>query len=117
MILPLTGLTEVLFANGKQTQWLDYLPSPVVALVATTAFCAVAMQDGSVNVYSHTGRRYVSVRESCLVFVVTTAFQINADANHRLALFLPLRLQTLPYASHNFRTSLCLVDHCFLRAG
>ena len=45
--------------SGKQTQWLDYLPSPALALVATTVFCAVAMQDGSVNVYSPTGRRCV----------------------------------------------------------
>ncbi|KAI9460819.1 histone transcription regulator 1 [Boletus coccyginus] len=51
------GPTEVLFVSGKQTQWLDYLPSPVVGLTASTSFCAVAMQDGSVSVYSHTGRR------------------------------------------------------------
>ncbi|OSX63696.1 hypothetical protein POSPLADRAFT_1065767 [Postia placenta MAD-698-R-SB12] len=51
------GPTEVLFVSGKQTQWLDYLPSPILALTATTVFCAVATQDGSVNVYSHTGRR------------------------------------------------------------
>ncbi|KAH0834880.1 histone transcription regulator 1 [Lanmaoa asiatica] len=51
------GPTEVLFVSGKQTQWLDYLPSPVVGLTASLSFCAVAMQDGSVNVYSHTGRR------------------------------------------------------------
>ncbi|OJT12721.1 Protein HIR1 [Trametes pubescens] len=48
---------EVIFVSGKQTQWLDYVPSPILALVATSTFCAVAMQDGSVNVYSHTGRR------------------------------------------------------------
>lgn len=51
------GPMEVLFVSGKQTQWLDYLPSPVVALTASPSFCAVAMQDGSVSVYSHTGRR------------------------------------------------------------
>ncbi|KAF9226375.1 WD40 repeat-like protein [Gyrodon lividus] len=51
------GPTEVLFISSKQTQWLDYLPSPVVALTASPSFCAVAMQDGAVNVYSHTGRR------------------------------------------------------------
>lgn len=51
------GPTEVLFVSSKQTQWLDYLPSPVVGLTASTSFCAVAMQDGSVSVYSHTGRR------------------------------------------------------------
>ncbi|KAI8986653.1 WD40 repeat-like protein [Trametes punicea] len=48
---------EVIYVGGKQTQWLDYLPSSILALTATSAFCAVAMQDGSVNVYSHTGRR------------------------------------------------------------
>lgn len=53
------GPTEVSFVSGKQTQWLDYLPSPVVGLTASVSFCAVAMQDGSVSIYSHTGRRYV----------------------------------------------------------
>jgi protein HIRA/HIR1 len=45
--------------SGKQTQWLDYLPVPALAIKATSFFCAVAMLDGSVVVYSHTGRRYV----------------------------------------------------------
>ncbi|RPD71765.1 WD40 repeat-like protein [Lentinus tigrinus ALCF2SS1-7] len=48
---------EVLYVSGKQTQWLDYLPSPILALTATPTFCAVAMQDGTLTVYSHTGRR------------------------------------------------------------
>lgn len=50
--------TEVMLVNSKQTQWLDYLPSRIIAMTATTSFSAVAMQDGSVNVYSSTGRRY-----------------------------------------------------------
>lgn len=54
------GATEVTFADGKQTLWLDYLPSPVLALTASTTFCAAASQDGSVNVYSHTGRRLMA---------------------------------------------------------
>lgn len=53
------GTNEVSFVSGKQTQWLDFLPSPALALKATSFFCAVAMQDGSVNVYSHKGRRLV----------------------------------------------------------
>ncbi|KAL0566745.1 HIR complex subunit, partial [Marasmius crinis-equi] len=48
--------TEVMLISGKQTKWLDYLPSPVLAARATSTFCAAAMQDGSVTVYSHTGR-------------------------------------------------------------
>ncbi|KAF8156781.1 WD40 repeat-like protein [Crassisporium funariophilum] len=51
------GTTDVAFVSGKQTQWLDYLPSPALAVKVTSFFCAVAMNDGSVNVYSHTGRR------------------------------------------------------------
>ena len=51
------GPTEVVFVSGKQTQWLDYLPSPVIGLAATSVFCAVAMADGCLNVYSPTGRK------------------------------------------------------------
>ncbi|TFK61306.1 histone transcription regulator 1 [Pluteus cervinus] len=50
--------TEVMFVSGgKQTLWLDYLPFPALAVKATKSFCAVAMTDGSVNVYSPNGRR------------------------------------------------------------
>lgn len=55
------GPAEVIFVSNKQTQWLDYLHSPVIALAVTTDFCAVAMADGSLNVYSHTGRKYVEI--------------------------------------------------------
>ena len=58
-------VNELLYVSGKQTQWLDYLPSPALALVATASFCAVAMQDGSLNVYSPTGRRCVSSHPLC----------------------------------------------------
>lgn len=49
--------TEVSYVSGKQVQWLDYLPSPVIALKATSTFCAAATRDGCLNVYSHAGRR------------------------------------------------------------
>lgn len=44
---------------GKQVQWLDYLPSRVLLVTLTPSFCAVALEDGSITVYSPTGRRYV----------------------------------------------------------
>lgn len=47
------------FVSGKQTEWLDYLPSPVLAVHATSYYCAVATEDGCVTVYSHNGRKYV----------------------------------------------------------
>ncbi|KAF7427978.1 HIR complex subunit [Pleurotus ostreatus] len=49
--------TEVAFVNGKATHWLDYVPAPVLQVKATSLFCAAALQDGSVHVYSATGRR------------------------------------------------------------
>ena len=52
------GTNEISLLSGKSTQWLDYVPTPVLALTATTSFCAVSLQDGSLHVYSPTGRRY-----------------------------------------------------------
>lgn len=53
------GLHELTLRTGamQQTQWLDFLPSPAVAVTVTKRFCAAAMQDGSINVYTPTGRR------------------------------------------------------------
>ena len=42
----------------QQTQWLDFLSSPAIAVTVTKKFCAAAMQDGCINVYTPTGRRY-----------------------------------------------------------
>ncbi|KAG8988475.1 HIR complex subunit [Tulasnella sp. JGI-2019a] len=49
--------TELTFISGKQTQFLDYPSAPVLSLSVTGAFCAAALVDGSLNVYSLTGRR------------------------------------------------------------
>ena len=68
------GTTEIAFVNGKQTEWLDYLPSPAIALKATGTFCAVAMQDGSVNVYSSAGRRLV-LHLSAMFFSIVNTFR------------------------------------------
>lgn len=57
-------MTEVAFIIGKGTHWLDYLPSPVLLVKATTSYCAVAMEDGCVNVYSLNGRRYTPYMHS-----------------------------------------------------
>lgn len=48
------------FVSGKQTEWLDYLPSPALVVKATSSYCAVGMEDGTIHVYSHTGRRWDS---------------------------------------------------------
>ncbi|KAJ7154721.1 histone transcription regulator 1 [Mycena filopes] len=51
------NVPEVSYMSGKHTQWLDYLPSPALVVCASSRFCAVGLRDGSVIVYSHTGRR------------------------------------------------------------
>ena len=52
--------SEVTFLTGTQTQFLDYVSCGVLAVAVTGVFCAAALEDGSVNVYSQTGRRYVA---------------------------------------------------------
>ncbi|KAI0076485.1 WD40 repeat-like protein [Panus rudis PR-1116 ss-1] len=94
--------TEVIYVNGKQTQWLDYLPVPVMALTATSTFCAATMQDGSLNVYSPTGRKImppislgvpVSVISGSknMLMVVTSTGQMHVwDVKKQQALFSPI---------------------------
>ncbi|KIJ61405.1 hypothetical protein HYDPIDRAFT_169671 [Hydnomerulius pinastri MD-312] len=103
------GPTEVTFVSGKQTQWLDYLPSPIVALTVSSSFCAVAMQDGSVNVYSHTGRSHahaesgVTVRNDAWLQIVIAApyrireaeFNPSRNVKSQSAHFPPVSIDSL----------------------
>ena len=54
----IVGPSEVTFFQGKTSQWMDYIQSPALAVAGSSRFCAVGMEDATVNVYSHTGRRY-----------------------------------------------------------
>ena len=78
--------TEVTFFTSKEkmVQWLDYLPSLICAPIS---FAAVAMEDGSINVYSLTGRKLMptlslgypaSVIDACkwYLMVITTSAQV-----------------------------------------
>lgn len=53
------GFNQIIYSKGKDIYFVDFLPSPVLSLVATGKFCAAAMQDGNINVYTHWGRRCV----------------------------------------------------------
>ncbi|KAF8956290.1 histone transcription regulator 1 [Flammula alnicola] len=109
-----TGTTEVAFISGKQTEWLDYLPSPVLALKATSSYCAVGMEDGSVNVYSPNGRRLMptltlgapcSIIEGCknALLVITINGQMHSwNVKKQCANFPPVSVQTLYGVSPNF---------------
>lgn len=66
-------MNEVAYVSGKQTQWLDFLPSPSIVLAASNTFAAVAMLDGCLNVYSLTGRRSVAFHDSIIDDFLTKA--------------------------------------------
>ncbi|KDQ60101.1 hypothetical protein JAAARDRAFT_125533 [Jaapia argillacea MUCL 33604] len=95
------GPYEAIYVSGNKTQWLDYLPCPVVLVTATSAFCAAALQDGSVNVYSPTGRRLMptlALGSPCAfmessknsLMVVTTSGQLHVwDIKSQKAAFPP----------------------------
>lgn len=48
---------EVTYTTPKDVQFLDYVSSNVIAVAATTALCAAALEDSTLNIYTPTGRR------------------------------------------------------------
>ncbi|KAH9477977.1 Protein HIR1 [Psilocybe cubensis] len=111
------GTTEIALVSGKQTEWLDYLPSPALLVKATSSYCAVAMEDGTIHVYSHTGRRIMptialsapcSVIEGCrnALLVMTVNGEVHSwNIKKQTANFPPTSIRTLYAASSspNFR--------------
>ncbi|KAG6914965.1 hypothetical protein DXG01_014188 [Tephrocybe rancida] len=107
------GLTEVIFISGKQTQWLDYLPSPALSIKATPLFCAVATLDGSVTVYSHTGRRFMptfalgtpaafmEANKQALLVITETGQLYSWNIQKQASFFPPLSVAPLLLSSLN----------------
>lgn len=48
---------EVSLIAGKNVEFIDFVSSGVVAVAASSVFCAAALEDSSLNVYSMTGRK------------------------------------------------------------
>ncbi|KAJ7512540.1 histone transcription regulator 1 [Mycena galericulata] len=111
------GVPEVSYINGKHTQWLDYLPSPALVVCASSRFCAVGMLDGSVIVYSHTGRRlmpslslgarcsFIDGRANILLIVTSTGQLYSWDIKKQSALFPPVSLSTILSSPNDIITS------------
>ncbi|KAI0084762.1 WD40 repeat-like protein [Irpex rosettiformis] len=109
--------SEVVYLSGKQTQWLDYMPSPVVALTATNTFCAAGLQDGSIYVYSLTGRKMMpamSLGDSCsqisgaknALLVLTVTGQLYAwNVKQQKALFPPTSIHPILGSTPNISVS------------
>ncbi|KAG6828889.1 hypothetical protein H0H87_000477 [Tephrocybe sp. NHM501043] len=105
--------TEVMFVSGKQTQWLDYLPFPVLSIKATPSFCAVATMDGSVTVYSHTGRRcmptlalgtpaaFMDANKHALLIITETSQLYSWNIKTQTSFFPPLSIAALLLSSPN----------------
>ncbi|KAJ6596673.1 WD40-repeat-containing domain protein [Mycena sp. CBHHK59/15] len=101
------GAPEVSYMSGKHTQWLDYLPSPALAVCASSRFCAVGMLDGSVIVYSHTGRRimpsmslgspcsFIDGRRNVLQLITSTGQLHSWDVKKQSALFPSVSISTI----------------------
>ncbi|KAH9977687.1 WD40-repeat-containing domain protein [Lactifluus volemus] len=99
--------TEVSYVSGKTVCWLDYLPAPAVILAATSDYCAVGMVDGSLNVYSPTGRRlmptltldgtasFLSGAKSALIAITSAGMLYSWDIKKTRANFAPVSLQPL----------------------
>lgn len=51
------GSNSVSLSINKQDVWTDFIPSPALAVVSTSSFSAVASEDGSVRIYSASGRQ------------------------------------------------------------
>lgn len=51
------GHNAVRFAKDGKDQWIDFIPSPALSIVATASLCAVACEDGTIRVYSVAGRQ------------------------------------------------------------
>jgi hypothetical protein len=104
------GTTEIAFVVGKQTEWLDFLPSPAIVVKATSSFCAVAMQDASVNVYSHCGRTLVLFLPRVVKFSDCVAFtQINADIKSKWSMFHHGRIRKCIANYHNTWSTVFMV--------
>ncbi|THV03532.1 WD40 repeat-like protein [Dendrothele bispora CBS 962.96] len=107
------GVTEVMYIGGDKTLWLDYLPAPVNHLQTTPSFCAVAMTDGSVNVYSHTGRRLmptislgsqcstIDAKEDCLMVLTQTGMLYSWNVKNGTAFFPPVSIAPIMPISPN----------------
>lgn len=98
---------EVAVLRNKETLFLDYPAAPVLSLVVTSAFCAAALEGGSVNVYSLNGRRLLptlALDSSCTFFdgsrnslmAITASGKLHVwNIQTQKAAFAPVSLDTL----------------------
>ncbi|OCF32185.1 protein HIR1 [Kwoniella heveanensis BCC8398] len=83
-----SGVNKLVFARDDSHQWVNYLPSAILALAVTSTFCAAACEDGSVHVYTVAGRQLSSLRLPAVVHDIqgcnTKLLIITVDAQVRV---------------------------------
>ncbi|KAH8817594.1 histone transcription regulator 1 [Flagelloscypha sp. PMI_526] len=111
------GVNQVMYLKGKDTVYKDFLPSPALSLAATKHFCAAAMQDGTINVYTPHGRRLchtlVTGSPAALVegsgyalLVITTTGQVYSwNLRNTTAFFPPTSLSPILSGAPNRQIS------------
>lgn len=56
-ILQGASCSRITMTSEGRVIWTDYLTSPILLMAGGSSFSAVACEDGSIHVYSETGRR------------------------------------------------------------
>ncbi|QRV78951.1 hypothetical protein RhiJN_06966 [Ceratobasidium sp. AG-Ba] len=99
--------TEINYFRKTETNWLDYLPGAATHVVATTAFVAVALEDGAINFYTSTGRRamatvmldspcsHLEANKVFLLAISATGMVYSWNVRASIALFPPVSVLSL----------------------
>ncbi|WVR00330.1 hypothetical protein IAU59_007473 [Kwoniella sp. CBS 9459] len=121
------GVNKVRFSRDGNNQWITYLPSAVLALAVTSAFCAAACEDGTVKIHSTAGRLLSSLRLPAVVhdiqgckaklLIITADGQVRVlDTSRGSVVFPPTSLVHLlqPPATSAYSASL-EIEVCAIR--
>ncbi|KAF8594776.1 WD40 repeat-like protein [Ceratobasidium sp. AG-I] len=102
---------EINYYRKSETNWMDYLSSAALHIVATTAFVAVALEDGAIIFYTSTGRRampsavldspcsHLEASKHFLLAISATGMVYSWNIRTPAALFAPVSI--LPLLSEN----------------
>jgi protein HIRA/HIR1 len=66
------GKNKVVYSQGGQNMWMDYLGGAVLGLAVTKMFAAAGCEDGLMVAYSPAGRRYVHAVKGWLLSSTST---------------------------------------------
>ncbi|KAK8853078.1 hypothetical protein IAR55_003779 [Kwoniella newhampshirensis] len=123
-----TGQTIITFSKDGENLWIDYLPSPVLAIAVSSSFSAVACEDSSVRVYSPAGRHLSNVRlaSPChdlqgnkdMLLLITSDCQVRVlDIRKGKVVFTPTSLSHLldPASSSTVPLQGLQINECTIR--